>query len=302
MEHRYLVLSATLAMTMGLSAQPVPDSSAFDHDGLAFVIYYVTSPGNGDYSLDGANVLWDFNMASIIAGGTAGFIPASQAGAAAAAFPDANVAFMFDIAGNLTYSFGVLTSDSLSYLSQHVFPSPEVTFDDPRKALVFPFNYQDTFSDTYQPTGGSPVAVLNSYTGYGTMYTPLDTLTDVVKQTASDGSIVFWNTDPLYPIVSIDPGGAVAFLAPTNLSVAENRPQVSLGLMPNPVHDQLRVMGAEDLETWTVLDAAGRVVLSGEIQGNSAQVIDVRSLNAGMYQFVAQGSGAIGREGFMVAR
>ena len=54
----------------------------------------------------------------------------------------------------------------------------------------------------------------------------------------------------------------VAVLIPTNVGIDERLREVALTVFPNPVQDQLRVTGTEDLETWAVLDATGRVVLS----------------------------------------
>ncbi|HOP43283.1 MAG: T9SS type A sorting domain-containing protein [Flavobacteriales bacterium] len=301
MEHRYLSFFAFLLSAGGLLAQPVLDSANVDTTGLTFNVFAVTDQGTSNPLLDGANVTWDFSGASTVLVGTAAFAPAHYS-PNAGDFPQANWMFQYDILGSTTYNFGILSAAGLEIVSEQ-YPGPnQVIYSDYRQALVFPFNYLGGYQDDYTPQGGSPMTDLWSYSAYGTIESALDTVENVVKQVSTNGTIVFWSSDPIYPFVTIDPNLGVAVLIPTNVGIDERLREVALTVFPNPVQDQLRVTGTEDLETWAVLDATGRVVLSGQVQGNSGQVIDVRSLNAGMYQFLGQGPAAIGREGFVVTR
>ena len=301
MDHRTPGLVAALLAATGLTAQPVLDSAQVDTVGLTFNVFAVVDQGTSDPSLDGAGVTWDFTSATTVFVGTAAFARASYS-PNAGDFPMANWMFQYDILGTTTYNFGILSAGGLEIVSEQ-YPGPDqVIYTDYLQALQFPFNYQDSYFDSYEEQGGAPMTALRAYSAYGTVQSMLDTVENVVKQYSDDGTIVFWSSDPVYPFVTIDPNLGVAVLVPTNVGIDERLREVSLTVFPNPVQDQLRVTGTQDLETWAVLDATGRVVLSGSVQGHTGQVIDVRSLNAGMYQFVAQGPGAIGREGFVVTR
>ena len=292
---------AALFMAGPLLAQPILDSADVDPVGLTFIIYGVTGAGSSNYLDDGANITWDFSTASTILGGSAAFIPAALAGAPAAQYPDANMAFEYNVLGNTTYSFGTLSAASLEFLSEQVFPDPETVYIDPRTALEFPYAYQDVFIDTYQAVGGPAKTAARQYTGYGTVITPFDTILDVVKQTSTDSTLVFWNSSPLYSIVTVATAGTV-FLVPTNVGMLEGPEQVTLAVFPNPASTILEIRGAEEMDTWMVIDAMGRQVMNGGVQRSQRLTVDIDHLAPGSYQLIASSDMRVGRHAFVVAR
>ena len=193
----------------------------------------------------GADQTWDFSSVIFTPVGTIDVIdPATSP--IGASFPTANYAYSF--AGN--YSFFKVDADKLEVLA-YVITTPGVGNDytpNPRTNLIFPFNYLDTETDTWQKVGDSPNNVEISYDGYGTLITPSKTYTDVVrvKEDYGGGAIDYqwYILNPLMSIFIYDHND--------NLLYNINADQITTGIentstgslidiYPNPASDQLNI-------------------------------------------------------------
>lgn len=291
------MFAAATLLTASVSAQPIVDSTLFNTVGITFNAYAIIDPGSSDFTLNGAGVLWDFTSAQTFGAGGASFTPASYA-PQPLAYPDANVVLNYNAVG---YSYAKLSNFKLDMIAENT-TNGLTEYSEYRTALQFPFTYQGSFVDTYTEMGGTQQTVTRNYSAYGTVLTPFGSYFNVVKQTSSDGTVVFWNTVPLFPLVTIDPNLGAAFLEPTNIGIIENANAVELAAYPNPATEQLQVLGMEELSTWAVLDATGREVMNGMVQRTRLQQLDVSDLSPGNYHLVARGEGRIGRKAFVVVR
>ena len=179
--------------------------------------------------------------------------------------------------------------------------------------LVFPFTYNDTWTDTYQAAGnnaGFPFTRTGTITatadGFGTLITPHGTYTNVLRiyyyQTYTDNfgtdlydgeqSTWSWYKEGVhYPIFSITDALYDGFPtismgtyndAPTGLN--EQTAAMPVSVYPTPAKDELFVeMGANHtVSKYEILDVTARTVLIGELT-SQLNTIGVKDITAGHY-------------------
>lgn len=73
---------------------------------------------------------------------------------------------------------------------------------------------------------------------------------------------------------------------PTALSETANK--VELRIAPNPLSNDMRVLGLDGPGRWTIFDEQARILRSGTCDGFGEQVVNVSSLAAGSYFFVLE--------------
>ncbi len=229
-------------------------------NGTYFALHFVTSAGTSDPSPNGANVTWDFSSATLQMNvGTMAWVDPS-ATPQGASFPASNKAQKIVLPNGTFYNYFNAQPTQLDQLADGVGSPGEDIYTDPKTPLIFPLNYQDSFTDTYND--GSPESTTRTYTGYGTVILPTGTYTNVVKMTNSGGDIVFLTTNPVAQLVSIDDDGIIVVGDPVS-GVAEQGNTPILQAWPNPVTDRLKVAGMRAPGTWALLDAEGRVLQQG---------------------------------------
>lgn len=267
------------------TAQPVIEYTSGELTGKTFAVHLVTDAGTSDPNPDGANVTWDFSSATLLlnAGSTSFMDP--EATFYGANYPTSNLAQSITTPGGTSYGYFTLNSEQMDMLAEDVGGTDEQIYSDPKTPLVFPFAYEDAFVDNYT-TDGTNYATTRAYVGYGTVILPTGTYPDVAKVTSSSGSIDFYRTDPVEPLVHIEPDGSVLAFSLVQAAVGEQASAMSLSAWPNPTTDQVRVAGLTSTGRWQLVDAQGRV----QQQGNhppGTLVLDLASLATGYYMLVA---------------
>lgn len=281
MRNTFTLLS--LAGSLALTAQPTLLQSNIASGGLAFDMYVLSDPGEAEYPTDGADQTWDLSSVGLTESGTLDFVPASST-PFAASYPAANWAWAQTVTGvGPDVIYLDISATGIEVLARGV-PSNVVSYSDPTRIVEFPMDYGDSFMDAYTGTGvnGTPTW---TYSGYGTLITPLGTTANVAKVMNDEGDMMLWNNSPLYPLV-IDNGEFILFygLDPTN-SVQDVSAAALPAVYPNPAEGTLWVDGAVGTGSWSITDMQGRQLRIGRsIPG--VQALEVDGLATGSYLLV----------------
>lgn len=275
-----IITSFTLLLAGAAVAQPVIQQSDLPSGSISLQMIFVTDNGSSDPTPNGANITWDLTSATLEPAGTAFFGPANLT-PFAATYPEANWAMTFDLFGlGQAYNYFRSTASEFELIAEGV-PVDAVHYSDPKKFIQFPFEYQDIFSDTYTANGVDSNVVWQ-YTAYGTVLSDLGTVNNVVKAVSSDSEIVFWNTQPLYPFISIV-NGSIIVLTEDGVGIDEATTTTSLVVHPNPANDLIHVRGVERGDRYELSDALGRSIRSGIVGSDAMLTLSIADLSSGNY-------------------
>jgi hypothetical protein len=294
------------------NAQPVLTQSLYDpHPGD---LYMFGSSSSYAPSSGGANQVWDFSADSsnITANDTfivdpASAIPCSNS------YPGATMG----ITNAGDYSMINISATEYNYYGNTVTPGQAGwVYSDPRKELVFPMNYTDTFTDSYYGenyfggvTGYQYGTVTVTYDGYGTVITPYGTWTNVSRiythfvmtdSSNNGGCSGSWDQYTWYAPTERYPVAKMWFPAPMNVcffpfgtwylqnSVTGLRERTNgreLSVFPNPFSEKTTIRTNKQLENAElyVYNSFGQLV--GELKGISGKEISLErgQLANGLY-------------------
>ncbi len=273
-----LTLCALLTLS-GLHAQVSIDYSDLSATGVALDMYIVTDPGTSSPPSDGINQTWDVSSVTVQPLGTLNFTAAANT-PFAANYPTANWAWAQTVTGVGTdHIYLNIGTTGIEVLATDV-PSSTNNYTDPKRIMQFPMTYGQNFTDTYADMDG-PGTVTWSYTGHGTLITPLGSIPDLAKVVSTEDDLLLWNTTPLYPVV-IDDGTTVLFFTPSDVGIGDLNAGSAVQVYPNPCTDQLVVDGVERA-TWQITDLQGRVLETGVFNSTGLQPLDASGLASGAY-------------------
>lgn len=278
---RSLALLPALALGGVLAAQPVLSYDNLGLVGSVYDLYAIVDPGDCDFDLEGQGVYWDLNTAIIdLIGGAVFTLP--QNTPYAGDYPEADVALLAIFNGDSSYSYYDVTPAGISMLASGVGGPFETIYADPSTFLVFPLSYGGVFNDDYTEDG-TPWSVTRTCTGDGT-FEIIGYITDnVVKVTSSNGEKDWYRSDPVEPLLHITPTNGKTYWERITIGMAEQRGLLPLTLAPNPASTFFRIPGLSAAANYRLMDAQGRVVLTGRAAG-AQDVIDVAALPAGIYK------------------
>lgn len=262
-----------------LPAQVILDEDLILPEGLSLNMYVLTDLGEAVPPTDGAAQWWDLSSVSLVQAGTLEFVAAS-ATPYAASYPEANWAWAQDITGvgpDIVYLD--ISADGIDVLARSV-PDDPAVYSDPARIVRFPLAYGTSYVDAYAYTNGSGSPTW-SYSGYGTLSTPLNTYTNVAKVVSTEGDMLLWNTSPLYPLV-IDNGDNVLFYeVDPDASVNTWEAGAERMAYPNPAQHTVWVEAGIG-KLWRITDMQGRLLQQGRAS-NTVEAVDVQSLAEGSY-------------------
>lgn len=216
------------------------------------------------------------------------------------------------VGGGIKYIYQRLSSTKWEKLANNY--SGIGTGDDytpnPESYMMFPFNYTNTFTDTFQKTTGSANTVDVTYDGYGTLITPHATYTNVVRL------YKYWGPgdyDYNWYVTSPNIGLVAAYHAQTNqytlirhmatAGVTEVNTPPTAHLFPNPFTDKaiLKIDASNGLSeaSVTIIDVAGRVVRYLPVT-TVETIISADELPSGLYFYNVQNGGMKIASGKMV--
>lgn len=294
---RNILTLFSLLTVSGLCAQVTLSYNMLSQTGVSMEMYVVSDPGTATTPSDGANQTWDFSSVTLLDMGDLDFTPAAGT-PYAASYPSANWAWAQTVTGFPTqYAYMNITTAVLQLIATDV-PSDANPYSDPKDLLRFPLSLGQSFTDSYADLDG-PASVTWSYTGHGTMITPLGTFSNIVKMVSSEGDLLLWNTNPLHPMV-IDDGSMVLVFGPGMVGIDEQASR-DLQVHPNPCSDNLVVQDAGIGAQWTITDTQGRTVRMGSSTIDTNLVLDVKDLLPGTYAIRIQGNGTVRTSRFVKA-
>ncbi|MCB0757169.1 MAG: T9SS type A sorting domain-containing protein [Flavobacteriales bacterium] len=269
-------------LLLPLSAQHTIGQSDLSPFGVQTDMHLLSAPATLPALSDGNNQTWDLSSITLQAVGTLNFTPASGT-PYAATYPTANWAWAQIITGvGANYTYLDISATGINILARDV-PSDPDNYTDPVQVMKFPLALGEAYTDSYSHSTGSSTATW-TYTGAGTLITPLGTFMNVAKVQNNEGDLLLWNTAPLYPIL-IDDGDNVLVFAQNNVGVSEHQ-RSPVGTYPNPCRDRLTVDGAVAGSSWRIVDTQGRTLGIGTVGVTGDQQVDVSGLAPGSHVLV----------------
>ena len=284
---RAFLLVAAVCLSAAAFAQPVLQYDNVGLNGSVYDLYAIVDPGTSDYELEGEGVVWDFNTSIIdLIGGAVFKLP--QNTPYAAQYPGANLAVLMIYGGDSTYDYFDLTADGISKLASGVGGANEKVYSDPSTFVLFPFTFGQQYTDDYT-VNGTPSSLTRTYSGYGNFEIITGITDNVVKVTSSNGEKDWYRSDPVEPLLSINENNAKVLWERITIGMAEQRGLVPMTLAPNPASTFFRIPGLGTSATYRVIDALGRVTITGRVSG-AQETIDVSAWQPGMYHVLVRDS------------
>lgn len=161
----------------------------------------------------------------------------------------------------LQYEYYNFSADSMVMVGEYSPSGAHEIYQDPDKHLIFPFNYNQSFTDNYSKTNYSNATTVSSYqtgtrlvqfNGYGTLTLPQGTISDVgmITETRTNSlgpnsTDITWikiSSGKLLLKYSENAGDiTIAYNADLNVSVNENSLLQKSFVSPNPCYDKATV-------------------------------------------------------------
>lgn len=223
-------------------------------------------------------------------------------------FPAANyVQYDPDLTAFLEYGYYLINEDSVVDVGNYAPSTQHEIFADYDKKLVFPFDYGQTFFDTYAKTNYSDATTVSSYqtgtrtgtfSGYGTLILPQGTFSQVAliatERTNSLGpnsTTYTWyditNGNQLLYYAENDGDVVVAYNNASPTTITQNNSVPTAMVYPNPFHTSTTIQ--LNLDSWEnatlmICDMQGRMVQHMNITSKNI-TINRESLMPGVYSY-----------------
>ncbi len=281
-----------LLMIIGLLcfSQPVITYSAMPTVGVTGTVLVsstVPSPGSA-----GAGVTWNFSTPTFTQVGVVSVVNCSST-PFYSSFPMANscMALTSTVVPS-TYQYNENQPGySQIYGDDITATSGSTLTPDPKWVFQFPFNYTNSFTDTYQCTTCSPSSVTRTYDGYGTLIVNGKTYYNVVriKSVFGGGSTAYYyyNTNPIFPIFQINSSSSTSLLiemAPTGIN--ENSLVLNMvNIFPTVSSSNITIDNKNpfniDVSIYSV--TGDNILTKHSVNGNSSDVLNLSTLSKGIY-------------------
>jgi hypothetical protein len=271
-----------LAFAFSTYAQPIiQDGSKLPQPGFSAPV----SIGSGSIGSAGANQTWDFSGVTFAPIGSASVIdPATSP--FISTYPSAN--YVYTLAN--TYSY-FTASASMMEVNAYSITSPGNGVDmapNPRTVLVFPFTFGSTTTDTWQKVGSSTNNVTLTYDAYGTLITPGQTYSNVVriKESYGDGDDYQWYLlDPLMSILVYDHNANKFYLtAATPKASVRSEPAPADMVYFTEGRVNIRLADGQQIagSTFRMFNILGATVLNTPL-GEAISTLPLNTVNPGIY-------------------
>jgi hypothetical protein len=253
-----------------------------------FIANKPTSPGPS-----GAGVTWNFSSLSFTAAGTASIVPPSST-PFASSFPAATSAAIVALPTGTVYTYDNVQPTFKDQLGDGITAVSGSTYTpDPKRHLVFPFNYGNSYSDSYQCISCSPSSFTVTYDAYGTLIVNGKTYNNVARISNLFGFPYYnyYSTNPVYSIFAFDtspssgPYATLVEISGGGVGIEENFVVNHMKLFPNPAKDKLNIRNDNFMKVDVeIYDMLGKLVKSTEhLSQGTTTTIDVSSYSPGLY-------------------
>ncbi len=287
--NKLLLTPALFAVTFFTKAQTVINSGiTMPAIGSIDTIYTANSAVSPEPG--GANATWDFHTLVTTPEGVSEVVdPATTP--YFSSFPTSNFCMKLSpigVSGSI-YSYDRVSATAWEQLATN-WAGPG-TGDDynlaPEAIVPLPINFNQTITDNFQAAGQAAGTVDITFDGYGTLITPFQTFTNVVRIKrdwfgANDWVYNWFSLNPFFYLASYAPtNGNFSFLKGTNSTGVKdseaNSPNV--GVFPNPAADKLTIVSATTVTNVQCFNYLGQIVPL-TIENNS---MNIAALPNGLY-------------------
>jgi len=203
------------------------------------------------------------------------------------------VSAIFDDVIYQNFSFAKLGPNSYENLGNIDFSGEfEGYIDTP--LIPLPLNYNDSYIDTVQrDSDPTPSSSTVTYDAYGTLATPFEQFTNVVRLKSvedEETSYNWYKSNPFTPLMSIDVSNSTGLI--TNVVIWQNSPglgvneaittNAKISVFPNPTNSilNLQLPNNTTIDRITITDLTGKIVKD---QTQNTNLVNVESLANGIY-------------------
>lgn len=307
MKKNYILFITSLISIYGIKAQPVLNATDFNTKYSATLYTAENEPGLSAGNA-GANQTWDFSgLTSPTLYATISVVPNSTT-PYKNTFPDANYVIKYAYADNSPTFYTYNTVTTSKFETNGAAGNSEIYEEvDPLTIFSFPYTYGKSFTDTTQEKGSSVQTITSTYDGYGTLITPFETFTNVIRIKTQESTPSYSFTD--YTWYSVNPFKVLMLMdfnsnndtATSNyvevytnfatLGLKDFAEKSAVNLYPNPVKNilTLELAGNLPIDKIKITNVLGTVVID---QNKVANQINVDTLASGVY-FVEVVSGTV---------
>ncbi|AWA30522.1 hypothetical protein HYN48_10700 [Flavobacterium magnum] len=292
MKQLHFVVAAATMLCHTALAQPQITRSNVNTTNFESEFYYAPADGL-DVGEAGIEQVWDFSSLDLMYLGTDVTLPVS-ATPYAATFPTANYCYKYDGIFGQTgrYYYHTITPSKYEILSIAWNGTAGDNYNpDPRTFMVFPYNLNDSYTDTYKSTDDMVEKnVVATYDAYGTVIMPFGTLNNVIRQkVVTDGvtDYIWFNVEPFYPIVqTVFAENSLGIVKNTTPLGIENPAERTFSIAPNPTSGAFSIAseGFSDGSEISINNALGQSVAVQKIAAMSETVtLNIQDQPAGLY-------------------
>jgi len=286
------LLLAFAIISCTIIAQPSITSTSFNSYSDVGALYFASSNSIG-FGAAGANQTWDFS--SLVLGDDGNY---SGVAVATAPYSNefANANFFVkntNVGFEDIYDIFTINSAKLDILGSTRDIGTIEIYTNPRTVYVFPFNYTNSFSDTYQILGESLISTTITYDGYGTLITAFGTYPNVVRIKTEEGNSVGYTwaiPSPYREIVFASTGdnGETFYSIKnnSNLDSGFNQTGNKFTIAPNPFSTDFNINFSNDLQgtySLNVYDLLGNVIIRNHKIEGSAHNVSFPEVASGLY-------------------
>lgn len=289
---RIFTLLSVMALNLAI-AQPVIQYANMPNPSAGITATILIAPKPTSPGPTGAGVTWNFSSLTFTAAGTASIVtPASTP--FAASFTNATMAAIVALPTGTVYTYDNVQPSYKDQLGDAITATGGATYTpDPKRHLVFPFNYGNSYTDSYQCVSCSPSSFNVSYDAYGTLIVNGKTYNNVARITNMFGNPYYnyYSTNPVYSIFSYDaspsssPYATLVEVAGVGVGVTENYTTEHMKIFPNPANDAFTISNTNFMKvSFTLIDVLGKeIVPMKELSQGENTLVDVSTLPAGLY-------------------
>ncbi|MGZ3865522.1 MAG: T9SS type A sorting domain-containing protein [Bacteroidia bacterium] len=287
---KHLLIASSTFFAFSIQAQPVINYGNMPV-GMNFNLYSLGGISGSSLSPSGPGVTWNISTAVSSLVGTADFLDMSST-PYATAYPAANFAIRFTpTSGTSVYSLFNLTSTVWEEVANNVGSGSATSFIDYRTALVYPFTFGLSNTDSYQKSGQAVKSITHNYDSYGTLITSFGTTTNVVRDFINDdgnNSALWFNTSGsyVYPLLQADASGVTYWQFTSVNDIQSNDKSALIHIYPNPAQNTVTIFNKVPVNKTDIYDVNGQL----KIKGGQSSVIDISDLSAGVYILKAETS------------
>ncbi len=282
----------SLLTVLFCSAQPVIQYTNMPSPTAGITATVLIAPKPTSPGASGAGVTWNFSSLSFTAAGTASIVLPSST-PFASSFTAATTAAKIALPTGTVYAYDNVQPTYKDQLGDAIQATGGSTYTpDPKRHLVFPFNYGNSYSDTYQCISCSPSSFTVTYDAYGTLIINGKTYNNVARITNMFGTPYYnyYSTNPVYSIFSYDsspsgsPYGSLIELA-GGVGIKENYVVEHMSVFPNPASNNVTLQNNNFMKVgFALYDILGKELRpSQELSQGEITKIDVSAYPSGLY-------------------